>query len=175
MSTDKSDPATEVAVELVTSLEIETAAQPRPAASCVMVNPFCGDMQLYTNIDLKSHKGQVLAVRCLQNSDFTSDDVIGVPITVVMALCHSVEIVDSQSGEVVAAPRTVLVMEDGKTVSFVSNGILQSLRLLSKFYGHGPWCPGIRVVIRQITTRLKRRTFVMELAADESPATKGKG
>lgn len=74
---------------------------------------------------------------------------------------HKVRLVNPRDGEVTEPTRVVLVNQDGKRISFVSDGIGKSLARILQIYGIGPWPEGIAVNLMEINTRSGYRTYAL--------------
>lgn len=138
-------------------------------------NPFSGAMRYWANWQLTSKPDKARLMKAFQQADLKADDILGKPISVTHVLVHPVEIVDEETGEVTPCHRTVFVLDDGRTVGFVSAGILKSLGLICAMEGTGPWPGGITLMVRQITVKRARRMYVIDLIeSPAAPAAKGK-
>lgn len=132
-----------------------------------------GDPVFWTNIDYKSDEGKALIMKCHNEADASGNDVIGKVWDTCQLLSHPVEITNSVTGEVSDCVRTVLVAPDGRTLSFVSAGVLRSLRILVMLYGRGPWKPALSLEVKQIQLKDSKRTYSLSVATGQSKTPKG--
>lgn len=138
------------------------AEQHRNVIASLPVNPMVEADRIWTTIVPDTEEGKRLTVRCMQQADYSGEEVMGQELSVVHVLCHEVELIDAETSEVVNAVRTVLVQPDGSTVAFVSIGIFKALGLLAKTYGPPPWKPALRVKVTQKRTRAKRLLYQLD-------------
>jgi len=135
-----------------------------------------GGQGMWTSLDKTKPSDQAIMIKCLGTADKRSDDVINQILNVRHILAHNVEMVNSQTGEVMQSVRIVLVTTDGETIGTVSKGIYSSLQSITSIVGVPPWDNGIRLRIKPQTTRNGFRTLVLEflgLGAETSDEKKG--
>src|SRR6266404_5993900 len=87
--------------------------------------------------------GRKMLLAGLQGECERSDKVINTEILVEHVLIHPANMVDEDTGEITAGDRCVLYTYDGRRISFVSKGIVDSLALISGLYGSPPWPGGV--------------------------------
>jgi len=79
-------------------------------------------------------------------------------------VAQAIEIVDSETQELIPATRTVLITEDGKAYAAVSNMLFQSVQNIIGIFGQpSEWPEGIRVKIVQKSSNNARRFYVISL------------
>jgi hypothetical protein len=139
---------------------------------------------IFATFSLDSDAGKYM--RCKRRADYSSDDVLGKSFYLRNAFGHIVEMVNDQTGEVVPAARVVLETRTGKTLGFVSTGIVQSLNDVLRVFGDGPWDPSPLLTVIQEKTRKGRKTLLLapcqegefpcldEIAQDDSGTGKRK-
>ena len=135
-----------------------------------------GGQGMWTSLDKTKAADQAIMIKCLGTADKRSDDVINQILNVRHILAHNVEMVNSQTGEVMQSVRIVLVTTDGETIGTVSKGIYSSLQSITSIVGVPPWENGIRLRIKPQTTRNGFRTLVLEflgLGAGDADEKKG--
>lgn len=135
-----------------------------------------GGQGMWTSLDKTKPSDQAIMIKCLGTADKRSDDVINQILNVRHILAHNVEMVNSQTGEVMQSVRIVLVTTDGETIGTVSKGIYSSLQSITSIVGVPPWDNGIRLRIKPQTTRNGFRTLVLEflgLGAETADEKKG--
>lgn len=123
--------------------------------------------QFWANWRPDDREGKTRLFKSFQQVELSADDVLGQPIQVTHVLVHPIDITKEDTGEVIACHRTVLHLDDGTAVAFVSQGILKSLSLVCMLEGEGPWKPGLGMVIRQVKLKNARRTYTVELTGEE--------
>jgi hypothetical protein len=110
-------------------------------------------------------------MKVINDPGLSKSDIFNVPLTLENIAIHTYTKVDGATGECVTLPRIILILAGGETVTFSSQGILRSLRLLAFVEGAPPWTPGLRIVIRQVEIGNARRTYKIDLV-DEPAAPK---
>lgn len=125
-------------------------------------DPFKQQPGIYTSWDIQESGGVDRLAKGLRQPKLSSDDIIDHDVLVEHVMCHGVELAHPETGELVAAVRTVLYLTDGDTVAFVSTGVFQSLSLLARVYGPPPWNGGRKVRLFRQKTRKGFRTILME-------------
>ena len=77
-------------------------------------------------------------------------------------LIHEVEFSPDEHGEISSAYRTVLITPEFRCIQFVSDGVLKSLNIAIRRMGQKTFDPALKVVVKQITTRSKRKMLVLD-------------
>lgn len=86
----------------------------------------------------------------LNNPEFRIGNFINKKIKVANVLVEVREFMDEESGEIDAAPRVVLISDDGKAYQAVSKGILGAVKNAYTVFGAAPWDPPLEIEIKQI-------------------------
>lgn len=145
---------------------------PLPAHSEAMPNgrvlaPLAGGEERHariaTSLDMKKPEERLAAYRAIQTQDKAGLDMLNQPLQLRHWLCHDITLTDPETGEVSDAVRTVLILEDGTRVGFVSDGLLKSLKAIEAFFGPAPWTPAIRGTVKQINSRSGRRFYTIDV------------
>ena len=79
-------------------------------------------------------------------------DMVGSVIEVEYWYAHRVEIED-KNGELIQAPRVVLIQPNGSAIKFLSGGVFDTLRLIVKYAGRRRWKPALKFTIKEVKTR----------------------
>ena len=117
-------------------------------------------LQIWTSLDPNTDEGKALIVRHMQGEGAAQiGDALNTVIEVKDLLVHRVEIVDTNTGEIIEADRIVMIRPDGTSVACVSAGIRRSLQLICNLYRLPPWVPSMHLRIQQKSTRSGRRTY----------------
>jgi Phage Single-stranded DNA-binding protein len=96
-------------------------------------------------IEAPAVKGSAMVGQVIQISDY---------------IAHSVQLPNSETGEIIQAARLVLPQPDGVPVEFISVGAIQSLQRIAKMAGRlPPYDPPIQVKITEVRTRKGFRTL----------------
>lgn len=132
-----------------------------------------GEPVYWSNLPEKTDEGRALILKCHADADLKGNEMIGKVFDTKWLMAHPVEITDEKTGEITDAVRTVLVSPEGRTMSFVSSGILRSLRVMVMLYGRGPWDPPLPLEVKQINTRNSRRTFTLTIPVTPTKPLKG--
>ena len=132
-------------------------------------------LKYWCNWKLTDLAGKSLLTRCMTKADLKSDDVLNKVMHVTGLLMHPVTLISKRDGEVRLECRAVLVLEDDKTVGFVSRGVVKSLQLITDVCGLGPWKPALPLLLKSLPVEGGGRFFTIELAAGQiNPTKKGK-
>jgi len=105
-------------------------------------------------MDESTETGRIDVVNAMVGSALHGSDLVNTNIPVRHALIHVVQLSDPETGEVTDAPRTILIDPDGVSVSFVSLGVIGSLKKIIKSMGAPPWNPPL--VIKPIRQRTRK-------------------
>jgi hypothetical protein len=112
---------------------------------------------------------------CLNGDCLGYEQVAGQILPLVSAVGHTVQIADHETGEVVPAVRTVLVLADGRKVAFISTGIQSSIAKLLYSFGRPPWTPPVAIRIYAKPARMGKVYLIdtPPVGDDEGPAGAG--
>lgn len=88
-------------------------------------------------------------------------DCIGDTIKVRDVVAHRIQVVDTDTGELIDADRIILLSESGEMYAAVSVGMRKSLQVLMQFFGMPTWTPALTVQIRQVNTKRGFRTYTL--------------
>lgn len=145
--------------------ELQNANLPVPHEDTDLEAPLLeGAPKFWTSLDTGTNEGKKKALKALGNSDFPASYMRDVPFLVQDVLAHEVQVANRETGEITQAVRCVLISPDGKTVSFVSAGVLGSLRNIMQLFGKPPWDPPLKLAVRDVNTRSGYRTYNLVLA-----------
>jgi hypothetical protein len=126
--------------------------------------------QAWTNLDLTSPLGRALSVACFSDSDVKGSQLKDEIFFLRAVMLHKVRIVDTKTGELTDAIRSVLIDKDNRTCSFCSEGIKSGVRNLMSAYGAGPWEPALPIRIKETDTRRGNR--IKNIVIDVNEAIK---
>lgn len=115
-----------------------------------------------SSIEPITQKQKVQVARAMISQDFDAAEVIGQTFSIRDVVCHVVELPDTETGEVKRAVRTVLIGPDGSRIGAVSNGVLQSLEILSAAFGPPPWVDGLVVTLKEEKSKGGRKYYVLD-------------
>lgn len=102
-----------------------------------------------TNIPIDNPKGRAMTTRCLAQADLKIRSAVGQILAVVYYFAHVAEVTDTETGEVTKKVRVVMVLEDGRTVSTMSNACIRTLAVLSQHTKGQIWDPPILLEVRE--------------------------
>ena len=106
-----------------------------------------------TNIDLAGDEAFALVLKAQNQPTIPGESLEQTPFPVKYYYAHQVELTNQRTGEVEERTRLVLISPELETCSFVSGGVLDSLDLLRRFKGDGPYDPALRVMAARQKTR----------------------
>lgn len=105
----------------------------------------------YCSFTPKTQEERATLFKAMNNPDHRVADFINMTIPVKNIYCETVNCVNKQTGEVVKAPRIVLIDTEGKGYQCVSLGMLGALKKLFTVFGMPEWENPLPVTIKQIT------------------------
>ncbi len=161
---DESTPSTEIALRNAAILQSDQAVG----------DYFAGGMNtnnVATNIPLKGREGLMMQMRCTGQVTREGESLADTPFPVKYFYAHVVEPIDPSSGEVQRCIRVVFVSPDYETTSFTSEGVIDSLDMIRRSLGDGPYDPPLNLKLVRIKTRHKRTVFHLEILAEDKSAT----
>lgn len=128
-----------------------------------------------TNIKQDTPKGRALATRCLASADLKTRNVVGQKIAATHFFAHTVEVTNTDTGEISKKVRVVLLLIDGRTVSTTSKACVRCLSVIAQHTKGKEWNPPIVLEVREFPTDNGQSYCDMrEVAADEPPSSKKK-
>lgn len=123
-----------------------------------------------SNIPLTGREGLAMAMRCTSQPTVPGESVVLTPFPVRYYYAHGIELTDQRTGEVQSRVRIVFVSPEGETTSFASDGVLDSLDMIRRFIGDGPYDPPVRVRAVKVATRRGNTVTKLEVVDDEPTA-----
>jgi hypothetical protein len=120
------------------------------------------DNDVVTNLNLRGREGLVRQMKVTSAVDRDGESLSDTPFPVKWWYAHIVEPVDPSTGEVQRCIRVVLMSPAGETTSFTSTGVIDSLDMIRRSLGDGPYDPPLWVRLVRIKTRHKRTIFRLE-------------
>lgn len=131
-----------------------------------------------SNIPLTGRDGLAMAMRCTSQPTVPGEECVRVPFSVKYYYAHAVELTDQRTGEVQSKVRLVFVNPEGETTSFASDGVLDSLDMIRRFLGDGPYDPPLKIKAVKVATRRGNTVTKLELVEnaplDQPPANSGR-
>lgn len=101
------------------------------------------------------------------SADLTKEDLLNKTIDLRHWVVHRVAVTDERTGETRDAVRTVIITPEGRTASFVSDGVARSLALIVQVLGPGPYNPPVRLDVLLRQTRSARHVLLLQISADQ--------
>lgn len=99
-------------------------------------------------VDTKDPAWKSTVMRAKNETTDQGLDCLNQEIALSGVMMHRAGKVNGDTGELKEWVRTVLFLEGGRTVSFGSEGIFQSVRDLATLFGDPPWKPAIKVRVK---------------------------
>lgn len=115
----------------------------------------------WSSINEQDDKGKFAVINAMVGEALRGRDLLKESILVSNLLVHVVQLTDPETGEVVEGPRVVLIDPDGVCVSFVSMGVLASLKKIITVVGPPPWTPPLICVPIAQRTRKGFDTIIL--------------
>ena len=105
----------------------------------------------YSSLKSGTAREKAALYNAMSNPDHKVGDYINQRIVVKDVYVETVELTDDETGDVVVAPRIVLIDMDGSSYQAVSKGIFGALQRLIQVFGEPTWEDGIPVIVRQVS------------------------
>lgn len=145
-----------------------------PPQDAVLASMGQQELTYFTPLKASSQGDKILLYRAIQQTDTQFADLLGRRVKLRTFVCFPVQLADETTGETYTAVRSVLILDDGRTVGCVSEGVLRALKALASINGMGPWSPPLDVECRQIQLRGKNRYFTLDWVAPETAPLEAK-
>ena len=148
--------------------ETEQVAQEKSENGLLVLDSFKEGAapKIFTTLDLNTIKGKILAAKCMTGGDTQNEDLLTNTFLLQNVFIHEVELVDEETGEMSKAERAVLISPEGKTVAFVSGGVVKGIKNLVALFGMPPWDNPLPVYTKRQKTR--RGFYTLNLLVDET-------
>lgn len=132
-------------------VSIATVLNSQPGTSICSIEPKPGDIETAK-----------VVYNAMTNPTHKLSNFINKRIKVENYLIEISEVLDEESGELVTAPRIVLIAPDGTSYAAISKGLFNSVRNAVMALGDAPWQGGIEFEVQQIQVgRGKMLTLAM--------------
>ena len=105
---------------------------------------------IYTSMKADNPEGKAKLFNVMNNPDKKIADMIGQTIVVKDLFIEDIELVDEFTGELVSAPRIVVIDTKGVSYQAVSVGVLSAFKKLIALFGKPTWENGIALQVKQI-------------------------
>lgn len=144
-------------------------AKPLPAETSI--SAFFADQVnangVATNIRETGRAGLAMAMKATSQPTVPVEGARDIPFPMKWYYCHLVPLVNNATGEVDDRIRVVLISPEGETLACMSAGVIDSLDMIRRFEGDGPYDPPIPVRFTLQKTRSNRTVQRMEVVFDE--------
>lgn len=128
-----------------------------------------GRVDLYTSLKADTFEGKLELLGAVTDAAKIADS-INVPFNLRHIVIQAVDLVDEAKGEIVTAPRVVLIDDEGVARYGISEGLYRSVSTYIKLLGDpDTWPEPLKVIVKREGTGT-RQYFTMILA----PKAKGK-
>lgn len=117
---------------------------------------------LFCSMTARSEEEKIRLYNIMNSPEFKLADYINMEIDVRDVIVEPVEVANDD-GEVIAAPRIILVDKDGKAYQCVSNGVYSSLRKMFKIFGNPTWEEPKKIRVKQINKSGNRSVITLEM------------
>lgn len=107
---------------------------------------------MYCSMTVNSPEDKARLYNISNSPDYRITDFIGKQISIKDVYFETVDLTNSETGEIITAPRIVLIDDHGKGYQCVSMGIYSALRKLMLIYGRPTWETPIKVEVIQVKT-----------------------
>lgn len=119
----------------------------------------------YASFVAETKEQKMALYNALMNADERLGDHINETIELKEVIIEKIELVDEDTGEVVVAPRTVVIDSKGKAYEAVSVGVFSALKRIINIFGEpSAWDTPIKVKIIQKTIK-KNKMLTLEIVA----------
>lgn len=122
------------------------------------------DAMFTSLVDDGTRASKAKIYNAISNPTHSLADFIGKQLEITDVVCHYVEMVDDNTGEVIQAPRMVFVDVKGETYQCISNGVLQSIKRIFPIVGMPSWKDEpLKLVVGQKKGRKGFKFLTLEL------------
>ena len=104
----------------------------------------------YTSMKGETVEEKSKLFNAMNNPDHRISDMIGKVIVIRDVFVEEVEMTNEETGEVVKAPRIVVIDIKGESYQAVSVGVMSAFKKLFKLFGPPTWEKGIPLEVRQL-------------------------
>lgn len=125
-----------------------------------------------TNARDSGREGLRLAMKAASQPTVLVEGAMQIAFPMRWYYCHAVPLVNQLTGEIEDRVRIVLISPEGETCSCCSTGVLDSLDMIRRYAGEGPYDPPLPVRFVESRTRQGRKILRLEVDFDaptESP------
>lgn len=105
----------------------------------------------YCSVQGGDRKAKAMVYNAMNNPEHRIGDCINKKIKVKDVLCEIIDMTDENTGEVIQAPRVVLIDEKGESYQAVSNGIFNAVKKAIAVFGAPTWDEPLEILIKQIS------------------------
>lgn len=97
-------------------------------------------------------------------------DMVNIPIAIKDVFVEVVDMLDKNTGEIVKAPRIILIDSDNQGYACVSKGVFSALKkmMLPTMFGQPTWSPAIKVIPQRIQKGADRSILTLSVGATKS-------
>ncbi len=134
-----------------------------------------------TSIDETTDEGRRLCSRVLMGADMKIRNAAGQTHPIIAFFAHGVMLKTPIAGEIVPKIRLVMIRQDGKTISTLSEPCIKAFAYLARCKGAGPWREPLWIEVREFPTGEGKSYCSLcevappgESAGADAPAKKGK-
>lgn len=117
---------------------------------------------MFCSMTANSEEEKIRLYNIMNSPEFKLADYINMEIEVKDVIVEPVEMANDD-GEIVAAPRIVIIDKDGKAYQCVSNGVYSSLRKMFKIFGSPTWDTPKKIRVKQINKSGNRSVITLEM------------
>lgn len=123
-----------------------------------------GSSPMFCSMTANSEEEKIRLFNIMNSPEFKLADYINMEIEVRDVIVEPVDVANDD-GEIIKAPRIVLVDKDGKAYQCVSNGVYSSLSKMFKIFGNPTWEKPKKVKVKQINKSGNRSVITLEMLA----------
>ena len=105
---------------------------------------------MYTSMRAETDEEKAKLFNAMNNPDHRISDMIGKTIIVKDLFVEEVEMANEETGEVVKAPRIVVIDTKGESYQAVSVGVMSAFKKLFQLFGPPTWEKGIKLEVKQL-------------------------
>jgi hypothetical protein len=161
--------------EVVENVEVATPVQETkavavvgPATQAIVVDDY--DNNLMKQMDLGSFyslkpttkEGRIDLYNAINTPDARLADFINMTIEAKDVIVEIVELLQEATGQLVHAPRIIIIDKDGKSYACVSIGVFSGLKKIMKLFGEPTWNEPVKMMVKQVT-KAEKKMLTLEL------------
>lgn len=111
----------------------------------------------YSSVSVETKADKIKVYNAVMNPDIKLGDIINGRLKIKDIMIEKIELTDDQTGEIIVAPRTVILDDKGKSYDAVSVGVFSALKKIISIFGEPQsWDEPLEVKVIQKTIKTNK-------------------